>query len=136
MNDFMLQLGRKHELLSQVLELTKLQEDMILQDDTDALLTNIARRQKLIDELDEIQAELPDKETLRQNSECMKQITVVNGMLTQIQEQDAKNEKAALARMDDLRNQMRKVNEGRKTFSGYETGGAPDVSGIYINKGK
>lgn len=132
----MTQLKRKHELLLEVFELTRLQEDLILNDNTDELLSNIGKRQVLIDELDAIQAELPDKESLRNNSECLQLITVVNSVLNQIQEQDAKNEQAALDRMDYLRGQMRKVNDGRKTAAGYDSIKNSDVTGIYINKGK
>lgn len=136
MNEFLTQLKRKHELLLEVLELTRLQEDLILNDNTDELLSNIGKRQGLIDELDAIQAELPDKESLRSNSECLQLITVVNSLLNQIQEQDTKNEQAALDRMDFLRGQMRKVNDARKTTAGYDSINKSAVSGIYINKGK
>jgi hypothetical protein len=136
MNDFIVQLKRKHELLLKVLELTQFQEDLIQNDDTDALLTNIGERQGLIDELDLIQAELPDKESLRQNTECMQLITVVNGVLNQIQEQDVKNEQAGLERMEHMREQLRKVNEGRKTVTGYDAPHGDEVAGQYLDKGK
>jgi len=136
MNDLIIQLKRKHELLLKVLELTRLQENLIQNDDTDALLTNIGERQGLIDDLDLIQAELPDKESLRQNTECLQLITVVNGVLNQIQEQDEKNEQAGLERMEYLRDQLRKVNDGRKSVIGYDAPRGDDVQGQYINKGK
>lgn len=136
MNEFLTQLKRKHELLLKVLELTRLQEELILNDNTDELLSNIGKRQGLIDELDEIQAELPDKDSLKNNTDCLQLITVVNSVLNQIQEQDTKNEQAALLRMDALRDQLRKVSEGRKTITGYDNANKVDVSGIYINKGK
>ena len=137
MTDFLTQLRRKHELLIKVLELTEAQAGLISADETDALLANISKRQNLIDELDAIQAELPDREILSKNSECMTLITEVNGVLKKIQERDAKNEQAALARMEDLRGRMRKANEGRKAVSGYDTGASSELmSGIYVDKGK
>jgi hypothetical protein len=136
MNDLIIQLKRKHELLLKVLELTRLQETLIKNDNTDALLTTIGERQGLIDELDLIQAELPDKESLRQNTECLQLITVVNGVLNQIQEQDVKNEQAGLERMEHLREQLRKVSDGRRSVVGYDSPRGDDVQGHYINKGK
>ena len=135
MNDFMAQLRKKHDLLLSVLELTGLQFELIQKDDTDSLLSNISKRQNLIDELDEIQAELPDRETLAQNGECMTLIATVNGILKKIQEQDRKNEQAALARMEQLRGEMRKMNGQRRTL-GYEAGASADLSGTYIDKEK
>ena len=136
MNEFISQLKRKHGLLLQVLELTRAQAALIENDDTDALLTNIGERQNLIDELDTIQAELPDKESLRQNSECLQLITVVNGVLNQIQAQDTENEQAGLRRMEFFRDQIRRVSDGRKSVVGYESPRGDDVQGHFINKGK
>jgi len=136
MTEFMRQLELKHKLLSEVLALTRQQTEFIISDDTDSLLTNIGERQKLIDRIDSIQTDLPDREALRADQECMALIKETNALLTAIQERDAENEKAALGRMDDLRSQLRKVNEGRKTYDGYETVGKNQIGGLYINKTK
>ena len=136
MNDFIVQLKRKHELLLNVLELTRAQGELIKNDNTDALLSNIGKRQVLIDELDGIQAELPNKETLRENSDCLQLITVVNGVLNEIQAQDKMNEEAALERMDYYREQIKKTNDGRRTVAGYDALKPGEAQGSYINKNK
>lgn len=136
MNEFLTQLKRKRDLLLEVLTITQAQPQIIADEDTDTLLGNIGKRQMLIDELDAIQAEMPDRETLRGSPECLDLVTEVNGILKEIEAQDAQNERAALARMEELRGQIRKVNDGKKTFAGYESVGANQIGGIYINKQK
>ncbi|GHU93943.1 hypothetical protein FACS1894208_04190 [Clostridia bacterium] len=136
MDEFIEKLGRKRDLIREVLGLTQAQTAFIENDDTDGLLTNIARRQKVIDKIDAIQAELPDKEAMRADPRCVTLITEVNAMLKAVEERDAFNEKAATSRMDALRDQMRKVNAGRKTFDGYEASGSNQIGGIYINQKK
>ncbi|MCL2085145.1 MAG: flagellar protein FliT [Oscillospiraceae bacterium] len=136
MNEFKVQLGRKRELLNQILDITERQAAVIEAEDTDALLTCISKRQNLIDELDAIQADLPSREALLGDGECVAMIGEINGILENIQANDARNEQAALNRMEELRSQLRKVNEGRKTYGGYETTGVNRIGGLYINKTK
>ena len=136
MNEFKARLARKRELLLQVLEITGRQLQVIEAEDTDELLVCIGKRQNLIDELDAIQAELPSREALLGDQECVGMIGEINGILERIQANDVRNEKAAIERMDDLREQIRKVNEGRKTYGEYETTGINQIGGLYINKKK
>jgi hypothetical protein len=136
MNDFLKQLERKRDLLNQVLQITGEQTEIIESEDTDALLTSIGNRQKLIDQLDAVQAELPDREALRANQQCIDLVNEIKVILKVIQEHDARNEKAARERSDALRAQIKKINDGRKTFGEYEGRGSDKIGGLYINKTK
>lgn len=113
-------LTQKLRLLEEVLAVTKKQPSFIEADDTDSLLHNIEQRQKLLDALDAIQAELPTKEEMRQDEECKRLAVETTQILRQIQTQDALNEKAALEQMDKLRAQLRKLQDGNRTVQGYE----------------
>ncbi|GHV09935.1 hypothetical protein FACS1894217_15010 [Clostridia bacterium] len=136
MEEFLQKLARKSELLTEILTLLRSQQALIEAEDTDELLTSIAKRQKLNDSLDEIQAELPDRETMRANPRCLELITATNATLKAIEEQDAKNERIGVERMDAMRAELRRVNEGRKTYDSYEATGSNQIGGIYINKKK
>ncbi len=136
MTDLNLKLQQKYDLLTQVLALTKQQTEFIEADDTDSLLTNIGQRQVFIDQLDAIHADIPDKAVLQNDPASLRLISEVTNLLNAIQEQDTSNEQAALRRMEALREQLKKTQQGRKTFGAYEASSINEVGGLYINSSK
>jgi hypothetical protein len=126
-------LSEKLGLLRQVLEVTRLQPELIRQEDTDGLLRNIEDRQRLLDRLNAIQAELPSKETMRQDEECRALARETTKLLHEIQAQDARNEQAATERMALMREQLRKLGEGQKTVKGYDASPA-GPNAVYFDK--
>lgn len=122
-------------LLKSVLALTRLQPELLKSEDgTDALLTNISERQKLIDQINSLKEELASLPPLGYDTECDDLDNEARSVLREIQSQDAVNERLATERMEHLREKLKKNKEGRTAIRGYDSRGTIDA--VYFDKQK
>ncbi len=115
-------LREREELLRAVLELTKKQPGLLSDEDaTDGLMTNLSRRQQLIDHIEAL-GELPPPSKEEQR------------LLAEIAEQDITNEKLAESRMEELREKLRRNKKGLTSLRGYDSAGS--VGAVYFDRQK
>lgn len=126
-------LKQRNDLLEQVLDITQKQPALIQNEDTDLLLDNIARRQRLIDALLELTKDLPEESRRARDAECAALDERARATQAEIMRQDQINEKAAQTRLENIKAQLRKLRDGKTAFSGYEKIGG-DPGATYFDK--
>ncbi len=113
-------LNRKLDHLQAILALTEKQSEFIDTDEIDALLDNIAQRQRHIDAIEVIQDELPERQFLLMDHGCAQLAVKINDSIAQTQKLDTINQQKARDRLAFLRGQMQKVSQGRRAGTGYD----------------
>lgn len=126
-------LKQRNELLEQVLEITRKQPDLIEGEETELLLDNIARRQRLVDTILELTSDLPEENRRSRDPECFALDRRSHEIYAQIAEQDKTNELAAQARLDDIKERLRAIRDGRTAFTAYEKAGG-DPGATYFDR--
>ena len=116
-------LKQREALLKGVLTLTREQPGLLSGEDyVDRLLTNISRRQELIDRIDALEAgHLPPSAAEKM-------------LLADIEKQDGINESLASGRMDELREKLRRNREGLTPMRGYDRQG--NIEAVYFDRQK
>ncbi len=128
-------LKQRLDILDKILKLTKMQPKFIAQEDMDDLLTSISVRQKMIDQLQEIQNTLPDVNILRTEPDFSTLNAKSDALVTDIAVQDKLNEQKAEERAEELKTQLKRNRDGQKAFKGYESFGT-EVGATYFDKQK
>ncbi len=137
--DVLLLCGKKTELLKMVLEVTKEQPEAYSagQDEIALkLMENIEARQLLIDMLSEIEARLEEAKKLgipfSPESEGLQQAS--QEVLLEIVSQDKLNESLATGRLNELRQELKRLNTSQQSRNAYDPVKPGYVSSVYFDR--
>ncbi|MCL2030067.1 MAG: flagellar protein FlgN [Oscillospiraceae bacterium] len=126
-------LKERNDALRQIWEITREQPALIEGEETERLLENIARRQNLIDTLVKLTDGLPEERRRARDPECAALDQESHELYTRIAEQDKTNENTAQARLDDIKERLRALRDGKTAFTAYEKAGG-DPGATYFDK--
>lgn len=145
----------KLDKLKEIKQLTRMQKDAIGNEDIDALNNLVAEKQKIIDYISwcdqSFQAELANLRELMSAKGLMELKDVLQGnpdnealgsairqivnTIEDIQEMEKENHLKLLNNMEEIKDRLKKIRQGKKSFNGYSqnVGG---VAGNFIDKMK
>ncbi|MDL2273039.1 hypothetical protein LJC34_00575 [Oscillospiraceae bacterium OttesenSCG-928-G22] len=134
MTGFMPLLEKKKTHVMTILQLTEKQARLISDMETEALLENIALRQKQLDRITELEVQLKELETqLGGYPEETRDIYYeILSLLEQISKKDKENEALAVAKREELKADMRKVAAAKRGNEAYER--QSEGASVYFDK--
>ena len=126
-------LKQRNAMLERILEHTRKQPALVEEEQTDRLLENIGQRQNMIDELVKLTEDLPEESRRARDPECFALDRESHELYAKISEQDKVNEQAAQKRLDDIKERLRALRDGKTAFTAYEKVGG-DPGATYFDK--
>lgn len=146
LNELIMLMQKRINILTQINDLTLLQQDLIV-NDTDKLVLNIEERQELIDRLKDIneliKSAYSEADFINaQNEEYNDEISALNSMkesanvmLESIYKIDQKNELAIKGKMEELRRSIKNINDNKKGITVYNMMSSSTES-LYFDKNR
>lgn len=144
---------KKYNLLKDMLDITRLQEETINEDSLEELDKNIGQKQEKIDQINKIDEEFDvyfqrlKKELKVTNLDELKDCSIkgakelkeciakITGLIGQICELEKLNNNKAKDLLDSIGNKIKNINQGKKVSSAY-TPGPVQIPSYYIDKKK
>ena len=111
----------KRDLLRSVLEVTSRQQGFLdAEEYTTKLMDNLEERQRLIDEINAVDEKLRAHVPYPHDQALLALADEQRALLMDIMKQDDANEKAAKEHMQELKDKLRKLQEGKRGIEAYD----------------